>query len=163
MTNASFSSRCPRRPTHYHETQAESGHEEPLHDELQLKQGKAPGPGRGNAREKQFNTINSGCDVYTHLKEKPTLFWYTTRYTVGEFQELLVQLVPGICAPRNVRGEFSEEENAVRRHRSTKLSVFNRLLLVLMCRHLSNHQTVGWGGGGSFFASYAERGSLTCC
>lgn len=95
-------------------------------------------PGRGNSRYAEYHP-QPEKDVYSALRQFPTLFWRVTRHTTVEFDELLEELAPFISLPRNNYGLFTSAQNAQRRLRSTKLGVANRLLLILMW--LTNYNT----------------------
>lgn len=89
-------------------------------------------PGRGNARRVKHNQKFIGKDVYSSLCSFPILFYRTTRHTKEEFDELVSVLEPFVELPRNIYGEFSDDENQLRRQKRTKLTVENRILMALM-------------------------------
>lgn len=75
---------------------------------------------------------HTAVDVYAHLKVWPMLFWRMTRHTVDEFEELLSMLKTLILFPRNIHGKYGTQENIHRRMKHAKLTVENRLLLILI-------------------------------
>lgn len=96
-------------------------------------------PGRGNNRNCISNSSRDPEDVYNSLKKFPFLFKRNTRFSVEEFGELVNELAPFILLPRNTRLKFSKFQNTRRRLRKTKLTVQNRVLLVILW--LKNYPT----------------------